>query len=222
MKTYGLFDIMGPIMIGPSSSHTAGACRIGRLAKKISGKDFIRVTFYLHGSFAETYLGHGTDKALVAGVLGIAVDDERLKNSFEIAKERGIEFHFEKTDLGEGVHPNTVKIKMEYADGRVSTVTGSSIGGGNVVITEADGMTIEYTNLFPTLIVKYAEQKGIIAFISTVIAENGLNIERITTSKTNDEVTLIMELSEELPLDIQHKILDEKRFRISKYLSKGY
>lgn len=222
MKTYSLFDIMGPIMIGPSSSHTAGACRIARVARKISGKDLIKVTFYLHGSFAETYLGHGTDKALVAGALGMGVDDERLRDSFKIAKERGISFSFEKVNLGEDAHPNTVRIVMEYPDGRIATVTGCSIGGGNILITEIDGIEFEYTNMFPTILLKYKEQKGIIAFVSSVLAENGFNIERMITNKEEDHVTLVVELTEEISNDIKDRILGDERFDVSKYLSRGY
>lgn len=222
LKTFTLFEIMGPIMVGPSSSHTAGACRIARVARKISGKDLIKVTFYLHGSFAETYLGHGTDKALVAGALGLGVDDERLRDSFKIAKERGIDFSFEKVDLGETAHPNTVKIKMEYPDGRIATVTGCSIGGGNILITEIDGIEFEYTNMYPTLLLKYKEQKGIIAFVSTLLAENGYNIERMFTSKESNHVTLVVELTEEIPEEIKGKILNDERFDVSKYLARGY
>lgn len=222
MKTYTLFDIMGPIMVGPSSSHTAGACRIARVARKISGKDLIKVTFYLHGSFAQTYLGHGTDKALVAGALGFNVDDERIKNSFEIANQRGLEFSFEKVDLGEDFHPNTVRIKMEYPDGRIAMVTGSSIGGGNIIITNIDGIDFEYTNMFPTILLKYREQKGIIAFVSTILAENGYNIERMVTTKDGEDVTLVVELNEELEENLQKQILSDERFYVHKYLSKGY
>ena len=161
MADYSIFDVMGPIMIGPSSSHTAGAARIGRLAKKICGKDFTKVVFHLHGSFAKTYIGHGTDKALVAGALGMLPDDENLRDSFEIAKKRNVNYSFEQVDLGD-VHPNSVKVEMFYEDGRVSYVIGSSIGGGNIKIIDIDGLKIDFTNAFPTLILKYNEQKGII------------------------------------------------------------
>ena len=168
MADYSIFDVMGPIMIGPSSSHTAGAARIGRLAKKICGKDFTKVVFHLHGSFAKTYMGHGTDKALVAGALGMLPDDENLRDSFEIAKKRNVNYSFEEVDLGD-VHPNSVKVEMFYEDGRVSYVIGSSIGGGNIKIIDIDGLKIDFTNAFPTLILKYNEQKGIISFVSTLL-----------------------------------------------------
>lgn len=221
MSDYGIFDVMGPIMIGPSSSHTAGAVRIGRLAKKISGKDFISVVFHLHGSFADTYLGHGTDKALVAGVLGMMPDDERIRNSFDIAKKNNIDFEFVRSDLGD-VHPNSVKIETRYKDGRVSFVTGSSIGGGNIKIIDVDGIRVDFTNEFPTFILKYSEQKGIISFVSTLLAENGHNIEKMITNKSDGVVTLLVELSEEIEDDIKDKILHDYRFILTKYISGGY
>lgn len=221
MSDYGIFDVMGPIMIGPSSSHTAGAVRIGRLAKKISGKDFVSVVFHLHGSFAQTYLGHGTDKALVAGVLGMMPDDERIRNSFEIAKENNIKFEFVKTDLGD-VHPNSVKIETRYKDGRISFVSGSSIGGGNIKIIDVDGIKVDFTNEFPTIILKYKEQKGVISFVSTLLAENGYNIEKMITDKSDGVVTLLVEISEEIDEKIKSEILHNDRFLLTKYISGGY
>ena len=221
MSNYGIFDVMGPIMIGPSSSHTAGAVRIGRLARKICGKDFVEVIFHLHGSFAQTYLGHGTDKALVAGVLGMMPDDERIRNSFDIAKENNIPFKFVKIDLGD-IHPNSVKIEMRYKDGRISHVTGSSIGGGNIKIIEIDGLKIDFTNEFPTIILKYSEQKGVISFVSTLLAENGYNIEKMLTDKNDSVVTLLVEVSEEIDEEIKKQILGNERFSLTKYITGGY
>lgn len=221
MSNYGIFDVMGPIMIGPSSSHTAGAVRIGRLARKICGKDFVDVIFHLHGSFAQTYLGHGTDKALVAGVLGMSPDDERIRNSFDIAKKQNLPFTFEKVDLGD-VHPNSVKVEMKYKDGRISHITGSSIGGGNIKIIDIDGLKIDFTNEFPTIILKYSEQKGVISFVSTLLAENGYNIEKMLTDKNDGIVTLLVEVSEEIDDDIKHQILKDDRFLLTKYITGGY
>lgn len=132
MREYSVFDILGPIMIGPSSSHTAGAARLGKEARQIVGEDFKCVKFYLHGSFAETYKGHGTDRALVAGVLGMEPDDDKLKDALNIAKDLGIEVEFIPADLGSDKHPNTVKMVFIKEDGTEVEVTGSSIGGGNV------------------------------------------------------------------------------------------
>ena len=221
MADYSIFDVMGPIMIGPSSSHTAGAARIGRLAKKICGNDFTKVVFHLHGSFAKTYMGHGTDKALVAGALGMLPDDENLRDSFEIAKKRNVNYSFEQVDLGD-VHPNSVKVEMFYEDGRVSYVIGSSIGGGNIKIIDIDGLKIDFTNAFPTLILKYNEQKGIISFVSTLLAENEYNIEKMITEKNNGIVTLLVEIDKELTDEMKSKILHNERFILTKYIAGDY
>lgn len=132
MREYSVFDILGPIMIGPSSSHTAGAARLGKEARNIVGEDFESVKFYLHGSFAETYKGHGTDRALVAGTLGMEPDDDHLKEALDIAKEKGIDVEFIPADLGIDKHPNTVKMVFTMKDGSKQEIMGSSIGGGNV------------------------------------------------------------------------------------------
>src|SRR5699024_10202942 len=115
MKDYGVFDILGPVMIGPSSSHTAGAARLAKVAKDVVDSEFHEVTFYLHGSFGKTFEGHGTDKALVAGILGMEPSDEDLRNSFEIANSKNIDFEFIEADLGYQ-HPNTLKIVFEFED----------------------------------------------------------------------------------------------------------
>ena len=134
-KDYSVFDIVGPNMIGPSSSHTAGAARLGKVASKIAGKSIKEVKFLLHGSFAETYKGHGTDKALVGGILGFEPDDARIKYSFKLAQDAGVKFEFIKSNLGDDVHPNTVKMEMLLEDGSKSSLEGASIGGGNIKLT---------------------------------------------------------------------------------------
>lgn len=175
MRQYSTFDILGPIMIGPSSSHTAGAARLGKIAAVIAEDKIIKVTFHLHGSFAKTYKGHGTDKALVAGILKMDPWDERLKNSFEIAQERNLEFKFLQEDLGD-VHPNTVKFEIETENNKTVNITGSSVGGGNILITEIDGEKIEFTGEYPTLIIKHRDVPGVVSKVSTILADNGVNI----------------------------------------------
>jgi len=152
-KDYSVFDIVGPNMIGPSSSHTAGAARLGKTASKIAGKPVKEVKFLLHGSFAETYKGHGTDKAIVGGILGFQPDDARIKESFELAEQAGVKFEFIKTDLGDNVHPNTVKIEMVLEDGSKSTVMGASIGGGNIKLTEMDGLALDFNGALSVCII---------------------------------------------------------------------
>lgn len=218
MKKYKAFDVVGPVMVGPSSSHTAGACRIGNSALAISGgKAFSKVDFNLHGSFASTYMGHGTDMALVGGVCGIGPGDERLRDSFAIAREKGIEYRFIETDLGD-VHPNTVEIVFYYDDGESLSVTGSSIGGGNIAIVGINEIPVYFNNEYPTLIVQYKEQPGIISYISTVLASNDYNIETIVTQKDEDLVTLIVETTESVDHDLLQGVLKSKKFTFAKYI----
>lgn len=212
-----IFDILGPIMIGPSSSHTAGACRIAKMASVIAGAGFNEVIFELHGSFAETYQGHGTDKALLAGVMGCNPDDERIRNSYNIADKNGLKYSFEKINLGE-VHPNSVKINFIYNDNFKFYVIGSSIGGGNIIIININGTDVNFTGDYPTFIIKYTDQKGIISFISTLLSEAGYNIESMKTIKNGKEVSLIVETDVEVDTDIKNKILSDNRFKFAKYI----
>ena len=148
-------------------------------------------------------------------------DDENLRDSFEIAKKRNVNYSFEQVDLGD-VHPNSVKVEMFYEDGRVSYVIGSSIGGGNIKIIDIDGLKIDFTNAFPTLILKYNEQKGIISFVSTLLAENEYNIEKMITEKNNGIVTLLVEIDKELTDEMKSKILHNERFILTKYIAGDY
>ena len=175
MKSYSAFDIMGPIMIGPSSSHTAGAARLAKIAAKIAEDDIKEVKFLLHGSFAKTSRGHGTDRALVAGILGMDPWDYRLRDSFKIADEKGLIFSFEETDLGD-VHPNTVKFLIKDSKGIETSVTGSSIGGGNIVIFELDGQSIQFTGAYPTLIISHLDVPGMIYKVSNLLFQENINI----------------------------------------------
>jgi len=170
-----IFEVIGPVMIGPSSSHTAGAARLANAARLIAGDSFSKVRFGLHGSFAKTYKGHGTDKALVAGVLGIKEDDERLSASFELAKEKGLSFEFYSEEIGDA-HENTVKISFYSDCGEICEIIGSSIGGGQILISRLNGMDIEFTAQLPTLLIFHEDKKGIVSNISHVMAEHDINI----------------------------------------------
>lgn len=211
MAEYSVFDIMGPVMIGPSSSHTAGAARLSGVARKIVGEPFGKVAFYLHGSFARTYRGHGTDKALAAGALGLSPDDERLRDSLALAREQGIEIQFLEADLGE-CHENTVRMDFYTLEHGVFSVTGSSIGGGNILITELGGYDVEITGTAPTLIIRQNDQKGVISEISTVLAQNNINIAimKVKRKKRGDEASTIIETDGEIPAQVllQLKSLD--------------
>lgn len=205
MKEYGIFDILGPVMIGPSSSHTAGATRLGKIAAQISGNDFYKVSFLLHGSFAKTYKGHGTDRALVAGVLGMEPSDERIRDSFRIAKESGIEIEFIETDLGYE-HPNTVKIIFHKTTDESFYVTGSSIGGGNILITNIDGNKVAFTGDLPTLILKYNDKKGTISKISTTLSYNEINIATMKVTRDSKIATMVLEADSKIDNSIIKEI----------------
>lgn len=207
MKEYSMFDILGPIMVGPSSSHTAGAARLGKVAKYIAGEDIESVTFYLHGSFAKTYKGHGTDKALVAGILGMEPYDERLKSSLQIAEEKNIKVSFQEADLG-NQHENTVKIVFNKKEGSKTEVTGSSIGGGNIIITNVDGYNVKITGDHPTLIIVQNDKKGIISSVTTCLSQNNINIGimKVKRKKKGVEASMIIETDDEITEEVIYKL----------------
>lgn len=192
MTKFTVFDVTGPIMVGPSSSHTAGAARLGKVARKLIGDSSIKkVTFYLHGSFAKTYKGHGTDKALLAGILGFETYDERLKDSFNIATSQGIEYDFIPTDLGD-VHTNTVKFHIVTNKGVEYNVVGCSIGGGKVVVTEVDGISVNFTGNNPIIITKHKDKPGIIAKITSLLYDEKINIGNMSVSRDKIEGMAMM------------------------------
>ena len=175
MNQIGTFDILGPNMIGPSSSHTAGALRIAFVAGRMVERA-VSVKFVLYGSFARTYHGHGTDRALVGGILGYHPDDERIRDSFEHAKEAGLAFSFEENFTDKEIYPNTVDIYVTDKDGSVVSLRGKSIGGGNAVITRLNGVDVELTGNYCTLVVEHVDKKGTLAFVTTVLSAYDLNI----------------------------------------------
>jgi len=208
MREYSAFDILGPIMIGPSSSHTAGAARLGKIARTIAGDGIKRVQFFLHGSFATTYKGHGTDKALVAGILGMNPWDENLKHSMELAKENNIEVEFIPTDLGD-VHPNTVKTVITKNDDKIVQVVGASIGGGNIVVTEVDGDQIEFTGAYPTILINHIDIPGMVAKVSAVLYECGINIAFMRVYRTSGKgsaAAMVFEVDDFISEEIINKI----------------
>ena len=194
-KVNTIFDVLGPIMIGPSSSHTAGAARLAKIAREICGGHIVKVKFYLHGSFAQTYRGHGTDRALLAGILGYEPDDERLRDSLNIADKENIKYEFIMADLGL-VHPNTVKFLIEDNQGRVTEVMGSSIGGGSVIITNINGFDVEFTGEYCTIITKHEDKRGIISEVAGILAHNRINIANMKVSRMSGtgEASMIIEI----------------------------
>ncbi len=170
-----IFDIVGPVMVGPSSSHTAGAVRLGALARAIAGGSPRSATITLHGSFASTGRGHGTDLAIIAGLLGLAPDDTRIPDARALAAAHGLEVRFAEADLGD-VHPNTAELVIETAAGEHVTVRGSSVGAGDVEITLIDDFPVRLTGELPTLGVIHQDQPGVVAAVSAHLAAGNVNI----------------------------------------------
>lgn len=176
-----LLDMIGPVMIGPSSSHTAGACRLGLVAHHLLGEAPRRAMIGLHASFAKTGRGHGTHLAIVAGLLGFRPDDPRLPQAFEEARAAGLEFEFRDVDLGD-VHPNTAHIELAGETQRV-TVQGSSTGGGVIQVTQVQGLGVNFTGANPTLLVRYQDAIGIISRLASIIAADECNIATLTCTR---------------------------------------
>ncbi len=205
---HGVFDIVGPVMIGPSSSHTAGAARLGLMARKILGEPAVRADINLHGSFAQTYRGHGTDKALIAGILGFTPDDERIRDALTMAKKQGLDYHFQNVQL-EQAHPNTAVIHLIGVTGRTARVRGSSVGGGNIRITNIDGYEVELTGMYPALITIHHDRPGVITKVTQVLARYEVNIAfmRVSRHSRGEMAMMILELDEPL----SDEVLDECR-----------
>ena len=199
MAEYSTFDVIGPIMIGPSSSHTAGAARLGLAANRVAGDKITSVKFLLHGSFAKTYKGHGTDRALLAGVLGYSERDERLREAMEIASSQGVTYAFEPIDLGD-VHPNSVTIEMETKSGEVITMSGSSIGGGSIQIWDVNGFAVDMTGEKPVMLTRHRDREGVISGVTRILASLGINIVSLNCSRKEKrgEASMVIELDEML------------------------
>lgn len=200
-RYYSAFDIIGPNMIGPSSSHTAGAARLAFVAGRIAGGEAIRsVRFELFGSFALTGRGHGTDKALLAGILGMQPDDPRLPDSFAIADARGLEYEFifSKEDMP---HPNTVRITAARQDGAVSRITGESVGGGSIRITQLNGIEVDLTGAYPTLVIAHHDRPGVISDVTRIIAQYGVNIAfmKVFRRRKGNEAYMIIQTDQNAP-----------------------
>jgi L-serine dehydratase len=192
-----LLDIIGPVMVGPSSSHTAGACRIGLLARCLVGGTPERARLELHGSFARTGEGHGTDKAIVGGLMGFRPDDERLRTALEIAEGEGLDYRFEKTTLADDAHPNTVRMTLERGERR-AVMTGASLGAGRVLVSEIDGYPVEVTGNYHTIVLVAEDVKGSVARIAGVLAESDVNIAtlRLTRKQRGGDAFMVIEVDD--------------------------
>jgi L-serine dehydratase len=196
-KYQSAYEIIGPIMVGPSSSHTAGAVRIGNIAHQLLNEKPLHVRFSLMGSFAETYEGHGTDLALLAGVLGLSTMDERIPNAKQVADENGLQYEFTKRILG-SYHPNTVLIEAEGKSRKIK-VLASSLGGGKVEVQEFEGYPLKFSGERPTLVIRHIDKKGFLAELSGLLHNNGVNIARLALerSKKNGDAITICEVDDE-------------------------
>ncbi len=204
-----VFDILGPVMIGPSSSHTAGAARIGRITRKLLGSEPIRAEILLHGSFAKTYKGHGTDKALIAGIMGMETNDSRIRHAPEIAKERGLQVTITTGEI-DGAHPNTSQITLTDAEGKQVSLLGSSIGGGNILVTQVNGMAVHITGQQTTLIVLHQDVPGTIAAVTEVTADAGANIcnFRLSRLKKGGLAVMTIEVDGNFGQELNDKICE--------------
>jgi L-serine dehydratase len=195
-----LFDIIGPVMVGPSSSHTAGAVRIGNIARKLLGEEVQKAEIYFHGSFELTGKGHGTDKALLAGLMGLAVDDSRIPNSFDVALERGLSYEIKGIDLGDA-HPNSVKMKLTGVNGKEQEVVACSVGGGQIQIREINGLSVRFSGDYPTLIIRNQDIPGQVQQVTAFLASANVNIGtmQLYRSARGADAVMVIECDKEVP-----------------------
>lgn len=195
-----LFDILGPVMVGPSSSHTAGAVRIGYTTRTLLGSEPVSAQIGLHGSFAATGRGHGTDRALVAGLLGMKPDDMRIPDSFEVAHERGLDFTIENVQIA-GAHPNTATLFVKDQEGHTLEVQASSVGGGRILINKLDGITVNCSGEGPTLIVHNQDHPGHVSEVTTTLAKREINIAtlQLYRNKRGGDAVMVIEIDQPVP-----------------------
>jgi L-serine dehydratase len=201
-----VFDIIGPVMIGPSSSHTAGAVRIARVAAQVLGEEPIRAEIGLTGSYAQTGRGHGTDLALVAGLLGMDSSDERIRDSFTIAKEKGLVFTFTGIKIPKA-HPNTAQLHL-FGAAKECVVRGASVGGGNILITNVNGMETSFSGASDTLIIAHQDMPGMIAEVASLMAWHGINIGNFKLNRPHKgfQAVMILEIDGKATIELADKL----------------
>ena len=177
-----IFDMMGPVMVGPSSSHTAGAARIGNMGRTLLGEEVARADIGLHGSFAETGVGHGTDRALLAGLLGMKPDDLRIPNAYDEANRAGMTYSFHTVELRDA-HPNTALLELTGKSGKKMTIEASSVGGGAIVVNKIDGINVNFTGDFNTLIVRNQDETGSVAAITSILSQVHINVANMSVNR---------------------------------------
>ena len=202
-----IFEILGPVMVGPSSSHTAGAVRIGRMARTLLGGEPVRAKIGLYGSFAETGQGHGTDKALVAGLLGLKPDDMKIHASFDLAKQRGMKFTFETARLREA-HPNTAVLEVERADGKVLTLQAASTGGGRIRVDRLNGVEVSFTGNFNTLVIRHKDIAGELADVTRELSNGRVNIANMSLcrDRRGGDALTVIETDQKVPRVVRQLI----------------
>ncbi len=196
------FEIIGPVMIGPSSSHTAGAVKIGFIARQLIREEIRSARIYLHGSFLATGKGHGTDKALIAGLLGMKADDERIPDSLNIAKQKGLEYHFHGIELRD-VHPNSVMLRLQGVHGMELEIVASSLGGGAIKICSIDGLEANICAMYPTLIVHNIDQPGHVSEVTSMLGHKSVNIAemQLFRDRRGGNAVMVIECDQEIPLE---------------------
>ena len=199
-----IFDMMGPVMVGPSSSHTAGAARIGNMGRTLLGEEVARADIGLHGSFAETGFGHGTDRALLAGLLGMKPDDLRIPESFAVAAEQGLTFTFQNVQM-RNAHPNTARLKLTGANGRALDIVAESVGGGRIRIRSIDGIETNFSGEHNTLIVHNQDTPGHVAAVTAALMQRHVNIAtmQLYRDEQGGYAVMILECDQPIPKDIE-------------------
>jgi L-serine dehydratase len=200
-RKVSILDVMGPVMVGPSSSHTAGTARLGRVAHEILDDDPMAVHFYLHPPLAATYRGHGSDFALVGGAIGLNVDDPRIPEAIRIAEQLDVDVEFSEEDLGD-VHPNTVRVEIRSKEREVEIV-GSSIGGGVIEVFKINGFQTRFKGDSPTLLLFYRDRPGMIAEVANIIADEGINIASLYCSRKQRGKDAFMQVDVDSPISQQ-------------------
>ena len=210
MEFISLFDVIGPNMIGPSSSHTAGAVSIALIARRMFKKPISKVQFTLYGSFAKTYRGHGTDRALLGGTLGFATDDIRIRDAFRIAEEQGLDYSYHIDSRTEVKHPNTADILLSSPDGDTLLVRGESIGGGKIRIAQIDHIDVDFTGEYSTLIIRQVDRPGLVVHIAQCLNRHKVNIAfmRIFREEKGGRAFTVVESDEPIPERILTEIRD--------------
>ena len=208
MNFLSIFDVIGPNMIGPSSSHTAGAVSIALMARKMFPEPIQKVTFTLYGSFAKTYRGHGTDRALLGGILGFATDDERIRDAYEHAKNMGVEYEYVIDEDTQTNHPNTADIDITGVGGHTLSIRGESIGGGKMKIVRIDNIDVEFTGEYSTLIVHQQDKPGVVAHITQALSEQDVNIAfmRLFRENKGANAYTVVESDEHIPEEVLEQI----------------